>query len=227
MAKEKNWTADRVKAIVKKAIKSRSDEVSISDVSMTLSGYCSVELSGDIFTDELNEISRGVCDRLISVSAIDADMIQLYMKPGNHDPKEFDDDDDEQEPEDEDRMPRIPDNMRHTDQFPDSEDIIIPGTEVRRGNTEQNEQIMAWMAETGHTPIVYIRLEDGVHVEVSELFDRKVKAVLSEGRAVGGDGRKYTFDKPDHLFPVGSDICTRATCEETGRSDVYGLTFFV
>jgi len=228
MAKEKNWTADRVKAIVEKAIEGRSDAVCIRDVSMTDSGYFAVELAGSIYTDELNEISRGVCDRLIDVSATDYDEIQLFFKPGNHDPKEFDDYDDyDYQEQDEDTTPRIPDDMRHTDRFPDSEDVIIPGTEQRVSNTEQCRQIMKWMQQTGHMPIVYLRLDDGVHVEVSEVYDRRIKAVIQEGKAIGADANRYTFDEGGDLWPIGGDICIRATCEETGRSDMYGLSFFV
>ena len=86
---------------------------------------------------------------------------------------------------------------------------------------------MAWMKETGHYPIVYLHLDDGVHVEVSDIYDQKVRDVLERGEAVGGNGRKYKIETPDNIFPIGADICVRATCIETGRSDVYGLDFFV
>jgi len=87
--------------------------------------------------------------------------------------------------------------------------------------------VVAWMKETGHYPIVYIRLDDGVHVEVSDIYDQKVRDVLERGEAVGGDGRKYKIENPDNIFPIGDSICVRATCIETGRSDAYGLDFFV
>ena len=135
-----------------------------------------------------------------------------------------DDDDDEHEEE---AAPSIPDDMRHKEEFYDSEDIVIPGTEVKRSNTEQNVQVVAWMKETGHYPIVYIRLDDGVHVEVSDIYDQKVRDVLERGEAVGGDGRKYKIENPDNIFPIGGSICVRATCIETGRGDVYGLDFLV
>ena len=231
MAKEKNWTADRVMAIVEKAIEGRSDEVCIRDVSMTNSGYFAVRLAGSIYTDELNEISRCVCDSPLLFRAIDNDEIHLFFKPGNHDPKEFDDNDDyddnDYQEQDEDTTPRIPDNMRHTDRFPDAEDIVIPSTEQRVSNTEMCEQILKWMWETGHMPIVYLWLDDGVHVEVSDVYDRRIKAVIQKGKAIGADARSYTFDEGGDLWPIGSDICIRATCEETGRSDMYGLNFFV
>ena len=89
------------------------------------------------------------------------------------------------------------------------------------------EQILKWMWETGHMPIVYLWLDDGVHVEVSDVYDRRIKAVIQKGKAIGADARSYTFDEGGDLWPIGSDICIRATCEETGRSDMYGLNFFV
>ena len=220
-----------MKAIVNKSIKARGDEISIREVTMTDSEFCSVELVGEIFTDELNEISRGVCDRSIIVSAIDEDVIQLFFEPGRHDPKEFDSNDDHEDYDcqvsEEDATPRIPDDMRHTDRFPDAEDMVIPDTEQRVSNTEMCEQIKKWMQETGHMPIVYLRLDDGVHVEVSEVYDRRIKAVIEVGSAIGADARRYTFDEGGDLWPIGSDICVRATCDETGRSDMYGLSFFV
>lgn len=115
----------------------------------------------------------------------------------------------------------------HKEQFCDARDVKIPGTEVKRSRTEENEQIMAWMKETGHYPIVYIRLDDGVHVEVSDIYDQKVRYVLERGEAVGGDARIYKIENPDNIFPIGSSICVRATCIETGRGDIYGLDFFV
>lgn len=232
MAKENNWTVNRVKAVVMKAIGVRSDVVSISDVSVSSGGYYSVDIEGDIFSDELNKIACGVRDKFINVSANCEGELNLFFKPDNRDPKEFgytdDDKDDEPEPEEEDRpLTAIPDDMRHTARFPDSEDVIIPGTEQRVSNTEQCQQIMKWMQETGHMPIVYVRLDDGVHVEVSEVYDRRIKAVIKEGKAIGADARRYTFDEGGDLWPIGSDICIRATCDETGRSDMYGLSFFV
>ena len=231
MAKENNWTADRVKSVVTKAMGGRSDAVSISDVSVSSGGYYSVDIEGEIFSDELNEIARGVRDKFINVSANYEGELNLFFKPDNSDPKEFgdtdDDDYDYQEPEEDRLLTAIPDDMRHTDRFPDSEDVIIPGTEQRVSNTEQCEQIMKWMQDTGHMPIVYVRLDDGVHVEVSDVYDRRIKAVIQEGKAIGADARRYTFDNGGDLWPIGGDICIRATCEETGRSDMYGLSFFV
>ena len=116
----------------------------------------------------------------------------------------------------------------HKEQFSDARDVKVPGTEVRRSRTEENEQVVNWMKETGRIPISYMRERNGIHVECSKIFEAKIKDVLQRRTdIVGGDGRKYNIEDPENLFPVGSDICVRATCVETGRSDVYSLDFFV
>lgn len=115
----------------------------------------------------------------------------------------------------------------HKDKFYDAEDILVPGTETRRSRTEENEQVVNWVKESGRIPISYMRESDGIHVECSKIFEAKIKDVLQRRTGIiGGDGRRYTIENPDNLFPVGSDICVRATAEG-GRSDVYGLDFFV
>lgn len=116
--------------------------------------------------------------------------------------------------------------LYHKEQFYDVQDVTIPDTEVRRSRTEENEQVVKWMKQSGRIPITYMRENDGIHVEVSKIFEAKIKDVLKRGEAIGNDGRKYTIENPDNLFPVGSDICVRA-CAEGGKSDVYGLDFFV
>jgi len=116
--------------------------------------------------------------------------------------------------------------LYHKDQFYDVQDVVIPGTKERRSRTEENEQVINWMKETGRIPITYMRERDGVHVEVSKIFEAKVKDVLQRGTAIGADGRKFTIENPDNLFPIGSDICVRAT-PEGGTSDAYSLDFFV
>lgn len=170
-------------------------------------------------------------ERAMAIFGAEDDYPTLFFQPGRSDDESLDNDDDDydyQESEEEDRpLTAIPDDMRHTDRFPDAVDIVIPGTEQRVSNTEQCEQIMKWMQDTGHMPIAYVRLDDGVHVEVSDVYDRRIKAVIQEGKAIGADARRYTFDEGGDLWPIGSDICVRATCEETGRSDMYGLSFFV
>lgn len=228
---KKNFTATGIETMVEEAINECNERgVSVESVE-PYEDYFTVKLNNDVNLSTLNAIARKVGSKYMSVGS-ENDMLALFFKPGESEDSDFDDDDadDYQELHEEEDTPSIPDNMRHTDRFPDAEDVVIPGTEQRVSNTEQCEQIGRWMQETGHYPIVFIRLEDGVHVEVSELFDRKVKAVISEGRAVGGDGRKYSFEnRPGdvNLWPIGGDICVRAICDETGRSDMYGLSFFV
>ena len=115
----------------------------------------------------------------------------------------------------------------HKEQFSDVKDVKIPGTEIRKSRTEENEQVVNWMKETGRIPLSYMRERNGLHVECSKVFEAKIKDAFERGEAVGADGKKYKFEDTDNLFPIGSDICVRATCVETGRSDVYGLDFFV
>lgn len=114
----------------------------------------------------------------------------------------------------------------HKDKFCDVKDVIIPDTKVKRSRTEENEQVVNWMKQTGRIPITYMREKNGIHVECSRIFEAKIKDVLKRGEAIGADGRKFTIENSENLFPVGSDICVRATPEE-GRSDVYSLDFFV
>jgi hypothetical protein len=39
-----------------------------------------------------------------------------------------------------------------------------------------------------------------VHVEVSDIYDQKVRDVLERGESVGGDGRKYKIENPENIF---------------------------
>lgn len=221
---ERKMTIDKVKQLVENVL-SENSGVTVESIEPNRDGdYCTVILYGDVDLQVLNDIAKSVGDEPI-ISGEEYSEISLFFRIpdadkavvggggyDNHEKK---------------AAPAIPSDMRHKEKFYDSEDIVIPGTEVKRSNTEQNEQIMAWMKETGHYPIVYLRLDDGVHVEVSDIYDKKVRDVLERGEAVGGDGRKYKFENPDNIFPVGDSICVRATCIETGRGDVYGLDFFV
>ena len=221
---ERKMTIGEVEQIVENVL-SENSGVTVESIEPNSDGdYCTVILGGDVWLSVLKGIAEAVGDEPI-VSGEEYDQINLFFripdadKAGvggggydNHEKK---------------AAPAIPADMRHKEEFYDSEDIVIPGTEVKRSNTEQNEQIMAWMKETGHYPIVYLRLDDGVHVEVSDIYDQKVRDVLERGEAVGGDGRKYKIENPDNIFPIGDSICVRATCIETGRGDVYGLDFFV
>lgn len=218
---ERKMTIDEVEQIVEKVLSEEKCDTTVSSVEPNSDGdYCTVILNGDVWLNVLRGIADAVGEEPI-VSAEEYNEIGLFFRIPDADEAGTDND----EPEE--TAPAIPSDMRHKYEFYDSKDIVIPGTEVKRSNTEQNEQIMAWMKETGHYPIVYLRLDDGVHVEVSDIYDQKVRDVLERGEAVGGDGRKYKIENPDNIFPIGDNICVRATCIETGRGDVYGLDFFV
>ena len=116
--------------------------------------------------------------------------------------------------------------LYHKDKFYDVQDVVIPGTEEKRSRTEENEQVVKWMKESGRIPLTYLRERDGIHVEISKTVEAKIKDVLQRGTAIGADGRKFTIENSDNLFPIGSDICVRAT-PEGGTSDAYALDFFV
>ena len=217
---ERKMTIDKVKQLVENVL-SENSGVTVESIEPNRDGdYCTVILYGDVDLHVLNDIAKSVGDEPI-ISGEDYSQINLFFRIPDADKADSDKD----EPGE--SAPAIPADIMHKKEFYDSEDIVIPGTELKRSNTEQNEQIMAWMKETGHYPIVYLRLDDGVHVEVSDIYDQKVRDVLERGEAVGGDGRKYKIENPDNIFPIGDSICVRATCIETGRGDVYGLDFFV
>ena len=218
---ERKMTIGEVEQIVEKVLSENACDATVASVEPNSDGdYCTVILNGDVWLSVLNAIAKAVGDDPI-ISGEEYNSISLFFRIPDADKAGADNDDPEES------APAIPANMRHKEKFYDSEDIVIPGTEVKRSNTEQNEQIMAWMKETGHYPIVYLRLDDGVHVEVSDIYDQKVRDILERGEAVGGDGRKYKIENPDNIFPIGDSICVRATCIETGRSDVYSLDFLV
>ena len=117
--------------------------------------------------------------------------------------------------------------LYHKDQFRDAKDILIRGTKERVSRTQQNEQLTAWMKKTKRIPISYMRENNGIHVECSEIFEAKIKDVLQRGEAVGNDGRKYRLKDTDNLFPIGSDICVMAAVEGSEHYEAYGLDFFV
>lgn len=224
---KRNWSADDIQEAIEQVI-SCERGLEVTEVE-PFEEYFTVKFNNDIGLSTVNEIARKVGSKYITIGAED-DYPTLFFSPGMSNDEYWDtadEDDYDYQEQEEDTTPRIPDNMRHTDRFPDAEDIVIPCTEQRVSNTEMCEQILKWMRETGRMPIVYLRLEDGVHVEVSEVYDRRIKAVIADGKAIGADARRYTFDKDSKPWPIGSDICVRATCDETGRSDMYGLSFFV
>ena len=220
----KKLSIDEIERLVENAI-SEERGVTVESVEPNSDGdYCTVILEGDVTVSTLRAIAKAVCEDPI-VGGEEYNKPNLFFRiPDANKVGSGDDDDDEQEKE---RKPAIPDYMRHKDVFYDSEDVLMPGTEMNCSNTEQCEKIKAWMKETGHYPIVYVRLDDGLHVEVSDIYDRKVGDVLERKEVVGSDGRKYKIENPDDLLAIGSSICVRATCIETGRNDAYDLEFFV
>lgn len=216
-------TIGEVEQIVEKVLSENACDATVASVEPNSDGdYCTVVLNGDVWLNVLNGIAKAVGDEPI-FSGEKYNSINLFFRIPDADKAGVGG---YNKPEDN-AAPSIPADMRHKEEFYDSEDIVIPGTEVKRSRTEENEQVVAWMKETGHYPIVYIRLDDGVHVEVSDIYDQKVRDVLKRGEAVGGDGRKYKFENPENIFPIGDSICVRATCIETNRGDAYGLDFFV
>lgn len=216
-------TIGEVEQIVENVLRGKKCDATVASVVPNRDGdYCTVVLDGDVWLNVLNGIAKAVGDEPI-VSAEEYNEIGLFFRIPDADKAGVGGYNKSEEK----AAPAIPDYMRHKEEFYDSKDIVIPGTEVKRSRTEENEQVVAWIKETGHYPIVYLRLDDGVHVEVSDIYDQKVRDVLERGEAVGGDGRKYKIENPDNIFPIGDSICVRATCIETGRGDVYGLDFFV
>lgn len=95
-----------------------------------------MKLNNDLDLGTINAIAKKVLCKHITVGAED-DSLTLFFKPGQSNKSDFDDDNnDDYEPEqEEERTPCIPDDMRHTDRFYDSEDVIIPGIEQRVSNT--------------------------------------------------------------------------------------------
>lgn len=219
---ERKMSIGEVEQLVENVLSENECGATVASVEPNSDGdYCTVVLNGNVWLNVLNAIAKAVGDEPI-ISGEDYDQINLFFRMPEADKAGVGGYDHEEE-----SAPAIPADMRHKEEFYDSEDIVIPGTEVKRSRTEENEQVVAWMKETGHYPIVYIRLDDGVHVEVSDIYDQKVRDILERGEVVGGDARIYKIENPDNIFPIGDSICVRATCIETGRSDAYGLDFFV
>lgn len=222
---ERKMTIGEVEQIVENVLREKKCDATVASVEPNGDGdYCTVILDGDVWLNVLNGIANAFGNAPI-VSGEEYNQINLFFRIPDAEKSSaggggYGNSKDN-------AAPAIPADMRHKKEFYDSEDIVIPGTEVKRSRTEENEQVVAWMKETGHYPIVYIRLDDGVHVEVSDIYDQKARGVLERGEAVGGDGRKYKIENTENIFPISSSICVRATCIETGRSDAYGLDFFV
>lgn len=221
----------KIQSAIDQILEKNNSRAEVADVDVPKDKSCSttVFIRGDIFLNELNDIGRAFGDDSILVAAGDSsDEIALYLCPSRDpDLNNLTEADDDECDWGEQKTPCIPADIRHVGRFPDSEDIIIPGTKCNVSNTEMCQQIVDWMKETGHTPIVFIRLEDGVHAEVSKVYDLRIKDMLTRGKAIGADARRYTFDKSSFPYPIGGSICVRVTCDETGRSDMYSLEFFV
>lgn len=115
----------------------------------------------------------------------------------------------------------------HKKQFRDAKEIVIPDTMQRVSNTQQNEQIKAWMSETGHLPMMYSREDDGIHCEISKLFEARIRVAFEQGFAIGADGRRYKLSKSDEVFPMCSSICIKAIPDGEKHAEAYDITFFV
>ena len=196
-------------------LKSTVDEVDVSFMERDERGSLFVYIKDDVDTDVLSDISEAFQTNNIRVSAATEDTIVLQFLATKHPKKEM---------EDEDQEPHI--ELHHKDRFSDVEEFIIPKTKIRRSNTEMNEQILAWMKQSGRYPLYYQWLADGIHVELSSLADKRIKYVLQKAEAVGLDGETYKLEDTDDLYPMGGSICVRA-CTDGDRSDRYGVDFFV
>lgn len=117
--------------------------------------------------------------------------------------------------------------LNYKEKFRDAVDVVIPGTKERRSRTEEEQQIMEWVKKTGRIPLQYQRERDGMHVEVSRIFDIRIKFALKQGRAVDEYGREYTFENPDNIFPMCGSYCVRAIADGDKSSDSYSLDYFV
>lgn len=218
MEETKTETA-KVKETVEKALAQWLCHPMVIGVQQYLkTGYFMVEVDGNMSLAMLTAVSQAFDDdHLCVTSLMDGNLGMLI------DASRLEDGCEEEQPQ----PPTLPDDMRHKDRFPDAREVVIPGTRENRGHTVMCDQIKTWMKETGDIPIVYLRMDDGVHIEVSNIYECKVRDILERGQAVGADGRRYSIEQPDNIFPVGSSICVRATCLATQRSDIYGLDFFV
>lgn len=227
MANNKKFTSDEVRSLIEEVIsEERGIEVESVEQCSSDDSYFSVILNGDITLSTLNKIARKMGSDYVSVGAEEFNRLSLFIMPEETDDDGGTDYDPYEEERDElARQPHL--ELKHKDRFYDVWDDVVPGTDIRRSRTEECELLMKYVNASGHLPIYFMRLDDGIHMEQSEAFTAKARAILAEGHAIGFDGRHYTFENPDNLFPIGSDICVRAICDETGRSDAYGLSFFI
>ena len=189
-------------------------------------GSMVVSINGGMYLSEINAIGELFGNDDILIDADEREYINLFLIPR----KEPDVTSEENQELHEDQEPHI--ELHHKDRFKDVEELVIPGTETRVGHTEMCEQIMAWVKQSGRYPLYWQRLDDGVHVEVSELADERIKHVLEQREAVGLDGVTYAikFDPATYevsLTAMGGSICAKAEPANGGSTDWYGLDFFI
>ena len=134
----KKLTIDEVEALVENAI-SEDRGVTVESVEPNSDGdYCTVILYGDVYFSTLRAMAKAVGDEPI-ISGEEYSQINLFFRiPTEDEVNSGDDDDDESE---EDKAPRIPENMRHDEEYYDSKDLIIPYTQMNSSKTEQNDKI--------------------------------------------------------------------------------------
>lgn len=218
MEETKTETA-KVKEKVEKALAQWLCHPMVISVEQYLkTNYFLVKVDGNMSLGMLAAVSKAFDDDHLCVTSwLDGHLGMLI------DASRLEDGCEEEQPQ----TPTLPDDMRHKDRYPDAREVVIPGTRKNRGHTVMCDQIKTWMKDTGDIPIMYLRLDDGVHIEVSDIYECKVRDILERGQAVGADGRHYMIEQPYNIYPVGGSICARATCIETGESDIYTLNFFV
>ena len=189
-------------------------------------GSMVVSINGGMYLSEINAIGELFGDDDILIEADEREYINLFLIPQKVPVVKSE----ENQELHEDQDPHI--ELHHKDRFDDAEELVIPGTETRVGHTEMCEQIMAWVKQSGRYPLYWQRLDDGVHVEVSELADERIKHVLEQREAVGLDGVTYAikFDPANDevsLTAMGGSICAKAEPANGGSTDWYGLDFFI
>ena len=218
MEKELKLTKTKVRKAVEKILHDNYSSGDIADVKLPndSSPCLNITLLGELFLDKINDIAQAFGDERAMITSDEYNTLTMTMIP-TKDPTA--------ENEEEDQAPHI--KLRHKDQFPDVQEDIIPDTEVKVSNTEMRAQILMWMDEAERIPLYYEWCYDGIHVEVSETAETKMRYVLQNGAGLGKDGRKYTIEKPGNLFPMGSSICVMAIPEGEEHSEAYNLGFFI
>lgn len=219
MEKELKLTKTKVMKAVEQILLDNNSSGDIADVKLPndSSPCLNITLFGDLFLDEINDIAQAFGDERALITSDEYKALTMTMIP-TKDPTA-------ENKEEDDQAPHI--ELHHKDLFPDVQEDILPDTEVKVSNTEMCEQILMWMDETERIPLYYEWCYDGIHVEVSETAEAKMKYVLQNGAGLGMDGRKYTIEKPGNLFPMGGSICVRAIPEGEEHGEAYALDFFI